>query len=179
MVALARRGGTGTASSPPSDVEPSVSNFASTDWCSESDGTNCSMRGEVHYSPPYIADSSSLPPSPFGLPWKKWSNSRESLLWRENWRNYGTSTFYARTNFVKLREADVLVERGSTAVDARRQIRISEQTLYQWRKEHGGLKVDQARRMEDLERENARLKRLVADLALDKAILQEASKLAF
>ncbi len=49
----------------------------------------------------------------------------------------------------------------------------------QWRKEYGGLKVDQARRMKDLERENARLKKLVADLALDKAILQEASKLTF
>ena len=54
-----------------------------------------------------------------------------------------------------------------------------EQTLYRWRKEYGGLKVDQARRMKDLERENARLKKLVADLALDKAILQEASKLTF
>jgi len=79
----------------------------------------------------------------------------------------------------KLREVDVLVGRGSTAVEACRQIGIAEQTLYRWRKEYGGLKVDQARRMKDPERENARLKKLVADLALDKAILQEASKLSF
>jgi putative transposase len=79
----------------------------------------------------------------------------------------------------KLREVDVLVGRGSTAAEACRQIGIAEQTLYRWRKEYGGLKVDQARRMKDLERENAWLKKLVADLALDKAILQEASKLNF
>ena len=68
---------------------------------------------------------------------------------------------------------------GSTAVEACRQIGIAEQTLYRWGKEYGGLKVDQARRMKDLERENVRLNKLVADLALDKAILQEASKLIF
>ena len=72
-----------------------------------------------------------------------------------------------------------LFGRGATAVEACRQIGIVEQTLYRWRKEYGGLKVDQVRRMKDLERENARLKKLVADLALDKAILQEASKLTF
>ncbi|MBU7587611.1 MAG: IS3 family transposase [Sphingopyxis terrae] len=88
----------------------------------------------------------------------------------------GRQRFTPEQIIVKLREADVLVGRGSTAVEACRQIGISEQTLYRWRKEYGGLKVDQARRMKDLERENARLKRLVADLALDKAILQEASK---
>ncbi|MBA4132716.1 MAG: transposase [Afipia sp.] len=93
--------------------------------------------------------------------------------------SYGTSTFTPEQIIAKLREADVLVGRGSTAVEACRQIGISEQALYRWRKEYGGLKVDQARRMKDLERENARLKRLVADLALDKAILQEASKLTF
>jgi transposase-like protein len=65
-----------------------------------------------------------------------------------------------------------VVGRSSTAVEACRQIGISEQTLYRWRKEYGGLKVDQARRMKDLERENARLKKLVADFALDKAIQQ-------
>lgn len=74
----------------------------------------------------------------------------------------------------KLREVDVLVGRGSKAVEACRQIGIAEQPLYLWRKEYGGLKVDQARRMKDLERENSRLKKLVTDLALDKAILQEA-----
>jgi putative transposase len=79
----------------------------------------------------------------------------------------------------KLREIEVLVGQGMTVIEACRQVGIVEQTLYRWRKEYGGLKVDQARRMKELERENARLKRLVADLALDKAILQEASKLNF
>src|SRR3546814_8995263 len=70
--------------------------------------------------------------------------------------SYGTSTFTPEQIIAKLREADVLVGRGSTAVEACRQIGISEQALYRWRKEYGGLKVDQARRMKDLERENAR-----------------------
>lgn len=91
----------------------------------------------------------------------------------------GRQRFTPEQIIAKLREVDVLVGRGSTAVEACRQIGIAEQTLYRWRKEYGGLKVDQARRMKDLERENARLKKLVADLALDKAILQEASKLTF
>ena len=95
----------------------------------------------------------------------------------ENWM--GRQRFTPERIIARLREVDVLVGRGSTAVEACRQIGIVEQTLYRWRKEYGGLKVDQARRMKDLERENARLKKLVADLALDKAILQEASKLTF
>jgi transposase-like protein len=92
---------------------------------------------------------------------------------------YGTSEVYAGADHSELREVEVSVGRGGTAVEACRQIGIAEQTLYRWRKEYGGLKIDQARRMKDLERENARLKKLVADLALDKAILQEASKLTF
>jgi len=73
----------------------------------------------------------------------------------------------------------LIIGRGGTAIEACRQIGIAEQTPYRWRKEYGGLKVDQVRRMNDLERENAQLKKLVADLALEKAILQEASKLTF
>ena len=64
----------------------------------------------------------------------------------------------------KLREAEVVLAQGATTAEACRRIAVSEQTYYRWRKEYGGLKVDQARRMKDLERENARLKRLVADL---------------
>ena len=79
----------------------------------------------------------------------------------------------------KLREAEIVLAQGGTVLDACRRIGVTEQSYYRWRKEYGGLKVDQARRMKDLERENARLKKLVADLALDKAILQEASKLTF
>ncbi|WP_373280354.1 IS3 family transposase [Novosphingobium naphthalenivorans] len=91
----------------------------------------------------------------------------------------GRQRFTPEQIIAKLREVDVIVGRGGTAVEACRQIGIAEQTLYRWRKEYGGLKVDQVRRMKDLERENAQLKKLVADLALDKAILQEASKLTF
>ncbi len=79
----------------------------------------------------------------------------------------------------KLREVEVFVAKGSTIADASRQIGVSEQTLYRWRKEYGGMRVDQARRMKDLEAENVRLKKLVADLSLDKMILVEASKVAF
>ena len=79
----------------------------------------------------------------------------------------------------KLREAEVLVAKGGSAADASRQIGVAEQTLYRWRKEYGGMRVDQARRMKDLEAENVRLKKLVADLSLDKMILVEASKVVF
>ena len=70
----------------------------------------------------------------------------------------------------KLREAEVVLAHGATTAEACRRIGVTEQTYYRWRKEYGGLKVDQVRRMKDLERENAQLKKLVADLALDKAI---------
>lgn len=91
----------------------------------------------------------------------------------------GRPRFTPEQIIAKLREVDVIVGRGRTAAEVCRRIEIAEQTLYRRRKEYGGLKVDQARRMKDLERENARLKKLVADLSLDKAILQEVSKLTF
>ena len=75
-----------------------------------------------------------------------------------------------------LREADVLVAQGRTVGELCRQIGVSEQTYYRWRKEYGGLKVDQAKRLKDLEAENARLRRAVADLTLDKLILKEAAE---
>ena len=80
---------------------------------------------------------------------------------------------------LKLRQIEVQTAQGKSLVLACKEAEISEQSYYRWRKEYGGLQVDQARKMKDLERENARLKKLVADLALDKAILQEASKLTF
>jgi transposase-like protein len=76
----------------------------------------------------------------------------------------------------KLREADVLISQGRTVTHASKQIGVTEQTYYRWRKEYGGLKTDQAKRLKELERENARLKRLVADAELDKAILREAAR---
>ena len=75
----------------------------------------------------------------------------------------------------KLREADVLIAQGRTVSHACKQIGVTEQTYYRWRKEYGGLKKDQAKRLKELERENARLKRLLADAELDKAILREAA----
>jgi putative transposase len=78
-----------------------------------------------------------------------------------------------------LREVEVLAAKGSTIADSVRQVGITEQTFYRWKKEYGGMRVDQARRLKELEGENARLKRLVADLTLDKMILAEASKVNF
>lgn len=76
----------------------------------------------------------------------------------------------------KLREAEIVQGQGGTVADACRRIGVTEQTYFRWRKEYGGLKVDQARRMKDLEAENARLRRAVADLTLDKQILKEAAR---
>jgi putative transposase len=74
----------------------------------------------------------------------------------------------------QLREAEVLVSQGQTVPAACKVIGVSEQTYYRWRKSYGGLKIDQAQRLRELEQENARLKRLVADLSLDNAIIKEA-----
>ena len=75
----------------------------------------------------------------------------------------------------KLREAEVLLSQGKTAPEACKQIGVSEKTYYRWRKEYGGLRLDQAKRLKELERENARLKKLVAEQALDNAILKEVA----
>ncbi len=76
----------------------------------------------------------------------------------------------------KLREAEVLISQGNTIGQASRKIGITEQTYYRWRREYGGMGVEQAKRLRELERENTRLKRLVADLSLDNAILKEAAR---
>ena len=76
----------------------------------------------------------------------------------------------------KLREVEVLISQGSTIGQASRKIGITEQTYYRWRREYGGMGVEQAKRLRDLEKENTRLKRLVADLSLDNAILKEATR---
>ena len=73
-----------------------------------------------------------------------------------------------------LREADAKVVGGRTVEEVSREMGVSEATYYQWRKSYGHLEVDQAKRLKDLEKGNGRLKKLVADLSLDKAILQEA-----
>ena len=76
----------------------------------------------------------------------------------------------------KLREAEVAIGKGLTVPQASRQIGVTEQTYYRWRKEYGGLRLDQAARLRTLEKENQRLKRIVADQAVDIAILKETSE---
>jgi transposase-like protein len=72
-----------------------------------------------------------------------------------------------------LREAEVLLSKGKTAAEVCRELNISEQTYYRWRKEYGGMRVEQAKKLKLLEKENQRLKTLVADLSLDNAILKD------
>ncbi len=75
-----------------------------------------------------------------------------------------------------LREAEVLMSQGSTAAEAARHLSITEQTYYRWRKEYGGMRINQAKRLKELDKENARLKRLVADISLDNAILKDVAE---
>ena len=75
----------------------------------------------------------------------------------------------------KLREAEVLLSQGRNVSEACRQIGVTDNTYYRWRKEYGGIRCDQAKRLKELERENARLKKLVAEAELDKSILREAA----
>ena len=76
----------------------------------------------------------------------------------------------------KLREAEVLLSQGENVGEAARKIEVTEQTYYRWRREYGGMRIEQVKRLKVLEKENTRLKRLVADLSLDNAILKEASR---
>jgi putative transposase len=76
----------------------------------------------------------------------------------------------------KLREAEVLLSQGASIAMVSKKIGVSDHTYYRWRKEFGGMRIEQAKRLKELEQENSRLKRLVADLSLDNAILKEASR---
>ena len=76
----------------------------------------------------------------------------------------------------KLRQVDVLVSQGQNIADAIRQIGVSEVTYYRWRQEYGGLKTEQVKRLKELETENARLRKAISDLTLDKLILQETAR---
>ena len=75
----------------------------------------------------------------------------------------------------KLRTAEIELAKGHGTAEVVRKLGITEQTYYRWRKEYGGLRLDQAKRLKELEKENTRLKKLVADQALDNAILKEVS----
>ena len=76
----------------------------------------------------------------------------------------------------KLREAEILLSQGNSVSVITRKIGVSDYTYYRWRKEYGGLRIEQAKKLKSLEKENARLKKLVADLSLDNAILKEAAE---
>jgi transposase-like protein len=76
----------------------------------------------------------------------------------------------------KLRQVEIEMSRGKSVAEAVKVIGVTDQTYYRWRKEYGGLRLDQARRLKELERENARLKRIVADQSLDISILKEAAE---
>ena len=86
---------------------------------------------------------------------------------RKNWS--------AEQIVAKLRQIEIQIAQGKSVALACKEAEISEQSYYRWRKEYGGLQVDQARKMKDLERENARLRRLVADLSLEKQVLADVA----
>ena len=85
-------------------------------------------------------------------------------------------TFTPEQIIGKLREAEVLLSQGQTVGAVSRKLEVTEQTYYRWSREYGGMQVEQARRLKELERENTRLKKLVADLSLDNSILKEAAR---
>ncbi len=85
-------------------------------------------------------------------------------------------TFTPEQIINKLREAEIHINQGISISEASRKIGITQQTYYRWRKEYGGLRIEQAKRLKSLEKENTRLKKLVADLSLDNAILKEATE---
>ncbi len=84
--------------------------------------------------------------------------------------------FSAEQIIAKLREAEVLLGKGMTLGEVCRQLEITDVTYYRWRKEYGGLRVDQAKRLKELEQENNRLRKVVADLTIDNSILKEAAR---
>ena len=88
----------------------------------------------------------------------------------------GRRTYSPEQIINKLREIEVLISQGTTAPEASRKVGITEQTYYRWRREYGGMRIEQAKRLKELEKENTRLKKLVADLSLDIAILKEAAR---
>lgn len=88
----------------------------------------------------------------------------------------GKKAFAPEQIINKLREAEVHLSQGNTVGEASRKLGVTEQTYYRWRREYGGMRVEQARRLKEIEKENVRLRKLVADLSLDNAILKEAAR---
>ncbi len=85
-------------------------------------------------------------------------------------------TFTSEQIINNLRQAEIMISQGNSIAQTCKKIEISEQTYYRWRKEYGGMQVEQAKRLKELEKENARLKKAVAELTLDKLILKEAAE---
>jgi len=88
----------------------------------------------------------------------------------------GRKAFTPEQIINKLREAEVHLSQGDSVGEVSRKLGVTEQTYYRWRREYGGMRVEQARRLKEIEKENVRLKKLVADLSLDNAILKEAAR---
>jgi len=88
----------------------------------------------------------------------------------------GRKAFTPEQIINKLREAEVHLSQGDSVGEASRKLGVTEQTYYRWRREYGGMRVEQARRLKEIEKENVRLRKLVADLSLDNAILKEAAR---
>jgi len=88
----------------------------------------------------------------------------------------GRKRFSPEQIITMLREAEMLLTQGTPVAEVCRKLGETEQTYYRWRKEYGGMRVDQAKRLKELEKENSRLKKLAADLSLDNAILKEANR---
>ena len=88
----------------------------------------------------------------------------------------GKQRHTAEQIITKLREAEVLQAKGMSMEEVLRQLGISDATYYKWRKEYGGLRIDQAKRLKELEQENSRLRKVVSDLSIDNAILKEAAR---
>ena len=91
----------------------------------------------------------------------------------------GRKTYTAEQIIVKLREIEVLCGKGNSIAESARQAGITEQTYYRWRKQYGGMSTGEGKRMKELEKENARLKKLVAELSLDNAILRDVNSKNF
>ena len=110
------------------------------------------------------------------LPPKNWPTEKVSVWCGHGGLAMGRKNFTAEQIIFKLREVEVLVGQGESIAMACRKIAVTEQTYYRWRKEYGGMGTDQLKRLKELEKENARLRRAVADLSLEKIILAEAAK---
>ena len=111
----------------------------------------------------------------FDLPPKNWSRLNVSNLGRRKGAKWPTRAPPEQV-INKLRQAEVAISAGRTVSEASRQIGVTEQTYYRWRNEYGGLRINQVKRLKQLETENTRLKRAVADLTLDNQILKEAAE---